>query len=103
MPLRIREIKARAVIAPMRRPLRTGSGAVTQAPLLLLDLNTEEGVTGRSYLFGYQAFALKPLTELVRSLAEMVRGDLVVPLDVDRKLQARAKLLGAHNLLGMAL
>ena len=27
--------------------------AVTAAPLLLIDLDTEEGVTGRAYLFCY--------------------------------------------------
>lgn len=103
MAVRIGEVSARPVVVPMRRPLRTGSGAITQAPLLLIDLHTDGGVTGRSYLFGYHAFTLKPLRDLVLGLAEMVRGDLVAPLNVDRKLQARARLLGPHNLLGMAL
>ncbi len=57
--LHIRSIQVRPVVVPMKRPLRTSSGAVAQAPLLLIDLQAEEGVTGRSYLFGYQPFTLK--------------------------------------------
>ena len=33
--------------------LGTSRGDVTKAPLLLIDLETEEGITGRSYLFCY--------------------------------------------------
>ena len=92
--LHIRSIKARPVVVPMKRPLRTSSGTVAQAPLLLIDLQAEEGVTGRAYLFGYQPFTLKPLHDLVVALAEMIVGDRVAPFDVDRKLRSKAKLLG---------
>ena len=40
-------------IAPLARPLRTASGEIPAAPLLLIDLATEEGIAGRAYLFGY--------------------------------------------------
>jgi mandelate racemase len=43
--LRIRSLKARAVMAPMRRPLATASGSITRAPLVLVDLETHQGVT----------------------------------------------------------
>ena len=33
--------------------LGTSRGAITKAPLLLIDLETEEGVTGRAYLWCY--------------------------------------------------
>lgn len=101
--LRILEVQSRPVIVPMKRPLRTSSGAVTQAPLLLIDLHTEERITGRSYLFGYQPFTLKPLHDLVQALADMVKGETAAPLDIERKLRARVTLLGPYYLLGMAL
>ena len=62
--MRIRDVQARAVVAPLEPPVRTASGHVTQAPLLLIDLTTDEGIVGRSYLFGYHAFTLAPLREL---------------------------------------
>ena len=101
--LRIREISARPVLVPMRRPLRTSTGAIEAAPLVLVDLLTDDDVTGRAYLFGIHAFTLTPLCSLVESLGEMVAGDRLIPFEVERKLRARLTLLGPHNLTGMAL
>ena len=66
--LRVRHISARPVLVPMRRPLRTSTGAIEAAPLLLLDLQTDDDVTGRAYLFGIDPFTLAPLRSLVESL-----------------------------------
>src|SRR5690242_1488277 len=87
----------------MKRQLRTSTGAVTQAPLLLIDLFTDEGVTGRSYLFGVSTFTLKPLHELVQALGEIIKGDVASPHEIERKLRKRTTLLGPYYLLGMAL
>jgi mandelate racemase len=38
----------------MKFPLGTSAGTVHSAPLLLIDLETEEGITGRTYLFCYR-------------------------------------------------
>jgi mandelate racemase len=35
----------------MREPHRTASGAITESPLVLTDVLTEEGVVGHSYVF----------------------------------------------------
>ena len=61
MSRRIRNITSQPVAVPMRRPIPTGAGAVTQAALLLIDLETDEGITGRSYLFGYTPLTLRPV------------------------------------------
>ena len=52
--LTIREVKTSAVQVPMTYPLGTSAATVRRAPLLLIDLETEEGVTGRPYLFCYR-------------------------------------------------
>ncbi len=103
MPLTIKSIRPRAVNVPLRKPHPTAGGSVTSAPLVLIDLETSEGVTGRSYLFGYTALVLKPLAQLVQSLGELLTGDPVMPLDLNRKLQARLRLLGQQGLAGMAV
>jgi mandelate racemase len=59
--LTIRDIQARAVLAPLRTPLVTSAGSFPKAPLLLIDINTEEGVIGRSYLVAKSAIALKTI------------------------------------------
>jgi mandelate racemase len=52
-PLTIRALQATAVDVPMTYALGTSRARITSAPLLLIDLLTEEGVTGRAYLFCY--------------------------------------------------
>lgn len=59
--LTIRKLRVRAVKVPMPLPLQTSSGTITTAPLALIDLETEEGVTGCAYLFCYTVLAFKPL------------------------------------------
>jgi mandelate racemase len=49
--LTIAAIHATPVIVPLDRPITTASGQVDRAPLILIDLDTREGVTGRAYLF----------------------------------------------------
>jgi len=99
----VRGISARPVLVPMRRPLRTSTGAIDAAPLLLLDLLTDDAVTGRAYLFGVHPFTLAPLRSLVVEFGSMIAGDLLAPIEIARKLSTRLTLLGSHNLTGMAL
>ena len=97
--MRIKAIRTRAVGAPMKRPLTTSTGAITVAPLLLVDLQTDAGVTGRSYLFGIGKQNLKPLAAILEAMAEMLKGDAVAPVEIEKKLRARHTLLGVHNVI----
>lgn len=96
-------LSATPVVVPMKRAVRTASGAILEAPLLLVDLATNEGVVGRCYLFGFQKFTLKPLRDLVLALGAMVEGDALAPRAISEKLRARTKLFGTRGLVGMAV
>ena len=52
-PLTIRSLLGTTVEVPLNYVLGTSAVAIRKAPLLLVDLETEEGVTGRTYLFCY--------------------------------------------------
>jgi mandelate racemase len=101
--LTIRGLRTRAVRVPMRRPLGTSGGAITQAPLVLIDLETDEGVPGRSYLFAYSDVGARTLRQLLAGISEMVRGDAVAPAAIAQKLHARFTLLGREGLPMMAM
>ena len=103
MSLTIRDIRVRAVAAPMKRPLATGSGKLTESALLLLDMQTQDGVVGRAYLFGLGRHNLAPIASLVEAMAGMLKGDAVVPFDIEKKLRARYTLLGVHNIVLFAM
>ena len=87
----------------MRIPLHTSGGTVGIAPLALVDLFTEEGVTGHAYVFCYTPPALRPTVQMVGNLASLLKGDPLAPQEIDRKLQRHFRLLGAKGIAGMAL
>ena len=101
--LRIRSLRARALAVPMRRPLQTSTGAVSVAPLVLLDLETSGGITGRAYLFAISAGHLRPIVALLQSMSEVVKNDALAPYEIERKLRARYTLLGVHNIVLFAM
>ena len=48
--LTLKNVRARPVIVPLKRPIVSRVGLFDQWPLILIDLETNEGVVGRSYL-----------------------------------------------------
>lgn len=101
--LSITGLRVRPVLVPMRLPLQTSTGAIDAAPLVLLDLDTSAGITGRSYLFAISRAHVAPLVAVLQAMADMVRGDEVVPFALERKLRAKYALLGVHNLVLIAM
>jgi len=102
--LTIRKIETHPVIIPLAEPLTTSSGMIAEVPLLLINMVTEQGLTGRAYLFALQPFALAPLNSLLRELSGGLEGKPVAPFELERTLRARFTLLGgARGLAGMAL
>jgi mandelate racemase len=100
--LTVRNLKARMVDVPMERPVQTSAGEIRAALLVLIDLHTEEGITGRAYVRSYNTFAHKPLKQLVENLGTTLEGDALAPLEIHRKLQAMFRLLGPQGLTGIA-
>jgi mandelate racemase len=101
--LSIRSLTVRAVNVPIRRPLKTGGGEVGTAAIVLIDLGTEEGITGRSYLFCPTPVVLEPVARLLLNLAPMIEGESLSPVAIERKLQKAFRLLGPQGLAGMAM
>src|SRR4030088_808066 len=57
----IRSVKARAVDAPISRPVKNAFGVIRSAPLVLIDVATHQGITGGPYIFCYTPLTLNPL------------------------------------------
>jgi mandelate racemase len=101
LPLTLRTITATPVIVPMRRTLGTSVMQVKQAPLLLIDLQTEEGLTGRAYLFCYLDAAGPAAAALVRDCSAFLAGKSAAPDAVRAALETRFKLLGLRGITAM--
>jgi len=101
--LTIRGVKTVVVEVPMTFPLGTSAAIVRAAPLLLVDLLTEEGVIGRTYLFCYSRSGAKAIAALLEDAVDVVRGQQAVPVKIGKVLGRRFALLGVTGLARMAL
>jgi mandelate racemase len=99
----IRSVRARAVIAPIGRPVKNAFGIIEAAPLVLIDVVTDQGVTGRSYIFAYTKMMLRPLVLLVEEIGRELTGKPIAPFDLMLALDAKFRLLGWQGLVGMAV
>ena len=101
--LTVRAIRGTPVEVPLNFVLGTSMGAVRQAPLLLIDLETEEGVTGSSYLFCYLRAAAPAIVSLLGEVEHVTKGDRLAPADLWAKLARRFTLIGVQGIVRMAL
>jgi mandelate racemase len=101
--LTIRGVSTIVLEVPMRFPLGTSAATVRAAPLLLVDLTTEEGITGRTYLFCYRTSAARAVAALLEDAIELVRGQRAAPVEIGQLLARRFALLAVTGIARMAL
>ena len=100
---KIRRLRATPVNVPLARPHPTASGVVSSAPLVLMDLETDQGLTGHAYVFCYTPITLKPIADLIEALQPLIQEDAVAPLVLAQKLQGRFRLIGSQGFTGIAM
>ena len=83
--------------------LGTSAQAVREAPLLLVDLETEEGVTGRAYQFCYLPAAAPAIVTMLEEVLRTVKGDALDPEALWDKLARRFILIGVQGIVRMAM
>ena len=100
---KLKSLHVTTVSVPMQHPHQTASGTVSESPLVLTDVITDDGIVGHSMIFTYTRTALKPTAELIRNMESLVKGDPLVPAEIEQKLHKRFRLLGTQGLIGMAI
>ena len=101
--LTLRSLRSTAVVVPMARPLGTSAQTMRSAPLLLIDLETEEGVTGRAYLFCYLPAAAASIARMLDEAQRVIAGKPAAPQEIGVALARHFRLLGARGIVSMAL
>lgn len=101
--MHITAVRTIPVLAPLSRPVRTASGSIERFPLVLIDVQTDAGVTGRGYSQAYLPEFLPALEHTVAALGALVVGQALVPRELHAALHRRCRLLGLKGLAGMAL
>jgi mandelate racemase len=80
--LTFKSIRARAVVLKLKRPIVAKIATIPDWPLILIDLFTEEGVIGRSYLEPYTIKTMRYLIPALQDFGEMLRGRRVAPAEL---------------------
>ncbi|NQU61847.1 MAG: mandelate racemase [Rhodospirillales bacterium] len=101
--LTIRGLRLRSVAVPMRRPLITRVVTIEKAAFVLIDLETEEGITGRSYLFGYSAPGNACMIPALNWLSDAMAGEKLDPETLFDKARKVLTLMGHEGIAMMAV
>jgi mandelate racemase len=80
--LTLKSITARPVVLKLERPIFARIATISDWPLILIDLHTEEGIIGRSYLEPYTPKAMRYLVPALQDLGEMLKGQKVSPIEL---------------------
>ena len=101
--LTFKSITARPVVLKLKRPVVARIATITDWPLILIDLHTEEGVVGRSYLEPYAVKTMKYLIPALHDFGEMLKGRKVAPLELYEAARRSLHFVGYQGLSMIAV
>jgi mandelate racemase len=80
--LTFKGIRARPVLLKLERSIVARIATITDWPLILIDLYTEEGIVGRSYLEPYVVKSMRYLIPALQDLGDMLKGRRIAPFEL---------------------
>ena len=80
-PLTLRSVTTRIVSLTTKRPVVSRAVTIDTWALLLIDLETEEGVTGRTYLSAYGIDNSRYCAKIIHDLVDRFKGQAIAPVD----------------------
>jgi mandelate racemase len=95
--LTFESVTIRPVLVPLRRPIVAKVGTYAEWPFILIDVRTQEGVVGRSYLEPYLKNAIRYVGPAIQDMAEAFKGRQLAPLDLYRDVIGTLHLLGRQG------
>src|SRR6476620_2195071 len=96
--LTLKSATVRSVSVPLRRPVVSKVGLFREWPMILIDLYTNEGVVGRSYLEPYLKQSLRSIIPLIEDLAGAASSQPVDPFDAYRRGVGSLHLIGREGI-----
>jgi mandelate racemase len=95
--LTLKAVRVRAVVVPLKRPVVSKVGLFRDWPMILIDLYTEEGIVGHSYLEPYLRQSVRYIVPAIEDLAAAAKGQPVAPLDAYRRGVGALHLVGREG------
>ncbi len=101
--LTLRSLQARALLLPLKRPVVARIATITEWPMILIDLQTEEGVSGRAYLEPYVPRAMKYLVPALNDIGEHFKGRRLAPVSMFDEARRSLQFVGYEGLTMIAV
>jgi mandelate racemase len=101
--LTFRSVTIRPVLVPLRRPVVSKVGLFDQWPIILIDLLTEEGIVGRSYLEPYLKHSARYIVPAICDLADTRKGQAVRPIEDFQNGRRALNLIGYEGVSMIAV
>jgi mandelate racemase len=103
LTLTLKSLSARPVLLKLRRPVVARIATIADWPLVLIDLHTEEGVVGRSYLEPYTPKAMRYIVPALHDLGQMLRGRKIAPFELFDAARRSLHFVGYQGLSMIAV
>lgn len=101
--LTFNRLRARPVVLKLERPIVARIATISEWPLILIDLYTEEGIVGRSYLEPYTPKAMKYLIPALHDFNDLFAGHRLSPADVYTAARKSLHFIGYQGLSMIAV
>src|ERR1044072_296080 len=95
--LTLDRVEIRVVNVPIRRPIVSAVGTYDHWPFILVDLFTQQGVVGRSYLEPYLLASAKYIVPAIEALAQSLSGEPIAPIPTYEKAIRQFHLHGRQG------
>src|SRR5947209_2321465 len=101
--LTLKSIRARPVVLKLNRPVVARIATLADWPLISIDLYTEEGVIGRSYLEPYIRRSMRYLIPALHDVGEMLKGRRLAPIEFYEAARKSLHFVGYEGMLMIAV
>lgn len=101
--LTLEGVRVRPVVVPLKRAIVSKVGVFHDWPLILIDLQTREGVVGHSYLEPYLERSFRYIVPAIHDLAAAAQGQPLAPFDAHRRGIASLHLIGREGVSMIAV
>ena len=101
--LTLRSVEVRPVLVPLQRPVVSRVGHFDRWPLILIDLRTDEGIVGKSYLEPYLKQSARYIVPAIHDLAAARKGTRIRPLEDFQTARRALNLIGYEGVSMIAI
>src|SRR5436190_16021721 len=95
--LTLKSVRARPIVVPLKRPIVSRVGLFRDWPIILIDLHTNEGVVGHSYLEPYLKQSFRYIIPAIEDLAMAAKDQPLSPFDAYRRALGSLHLIGREG------